>query len=225
MSAEEGDFYDRLADDYESHIRKLVPRYDEILGWTLDVVVAADPDSVVELGPGTGALSAAVLERLPRASLAAVEASASMASRVEERLSRFGSQARVLVGDARAFEPDTPVDVVVSNLVLHNLEPESRELLLGRVRSWLRRGGIFVWGEFLRFEDATLGDRVRSYRQRLSAEKSCPPELARWNYRKEMEEDFPPTAREIFEAGRRAGFRATDLVWAHDAFGLFRLLR
>jgi phospholipid N-methyltransferase len=225
MSEVDGAFYDQLANDYESHIRKLVPRYDEMLRWTLEAILAAEPDSVVELGPGTGVLSAALLDRLPAASLTAVEASPSMAARVEERLRRYGTRASVVLRDARGYEPERPADVVVSTLVLHNLEPQDRDALLESVRSWLRGGGIFVWGEFLRFEDATLGDRVRSYRQRFSAEEGCPADLARWNYRKEVVADFPPTACEVFEAGRRAGFRATDLMWAHDAFGLFRLLR
>ncbi|MEJ2203390.1 MAG: class I SAM-dependent methyltransferase [Gemmatimonadota bacterium] len=225
MSDPEDGFYDRLAADYEALIRTLVPRYDDLLYWTLDVVLAADPDSVIELGPGVGGLSATLLDRLPEVSLTAVEASAGMALRVEERLRRHGARARVIHGDARSHEPEAPVDVVVSTLVLHNLGPGDRQALLPHIRSWLSADGIFVWGEFLRFEDAAVETRVRSYRERFSAERGCPAEVSRQNYAKETKHDFPPTAREVFEAARQAGFGSTDLVWAHDAFGLFRLCR
>jgi len=222
MSDPEHAFYDRMAADYESLIRTLVPRYDDLLRWTLDVIQAGEPDAVVELGPGVGGLSAMLLERLPGASLTAVEASAGMAVRLEERLGKHGDRARVIRGDARFYEPEAPVDAVVSTLVLHNLPPRDRQPLLGRVRSWLKPGGMFVWGEFLRFEDAGLEELIRSYRRRFSEENGCPSDVARWNYAKEAQDDFPPNAREVLESGRQAGFSAMDLVWAHDAFGLFR---
>ncbi|MGD8318847.1 MAG: methyltransferase domain-containing protein [Gemmatimonadota bacterium] len=218
-------FYKRLAEDYDTLIRQLVPRYDELVEVVTTELERAGPRSVVDVGCGVGSLAEAVLLRLPEARLTAVDASPAMVGRARDRLRRFGPRARVVQADARRFQPAGPVDAVCSTLVLHNLPPDERDDAVRAIASWLPRDGVFVWGEFLRFDDPERQAQVVDYRTRFSLASGCPRELIAWNYRKEAEDDHPPTSPEILASGRAAGFDDVARIWAHDAFGVFRMRR
>lgn len=219
-------FYARLAGAYERTIRQLVPRYDEMLAEVRAVLIPAAPSRVVDVGCGPGGVARSVLEALSaRSSLVALDTSHAMVERAREALAPFGGRARVACVDARSFDPGGPVDAVYSNLVLHNLTSAERAAVVEAIASWLPSGGLFVWGEFLRFEDPDQQAAVVAYRRRFSLDAGCPPDVMERNYAKEAEDDFPPTAEEVLRAGRAAGFHAVDLVWAHDAFAVFRLVR
>jgi ubiquinone/menaquinone biosynthesis C-methylase UbiE len=219
-------FYARLASDYERTIRQLVPRYEEMQATVRAVLIPAAPARVVDVGCGPGGVAREVLEAMPdHCSLVALDASPAMVERAKAALATFGPRARVACADARSFDPDGPVDAVYSTLVLHNLPPGDRAAVVGAVASWLPVGGPFVWAEFLRFEDPAQQAAVVAYRRRFSLDAGCPPDVMERNYAKEAEDDFPPTAAEVLRVGREAGFGAVDLVWAHDAFAVFRLVR
>ena len=171
-------------------------------------------------------MARSLLEALPDpCSLTALDTSSAMVERAAAALAPFGARARVVLGDVRDFDPGGPVDAVYSTLVLHNLPPGDRARAVETIASWLPRGGLFVWGEFLRFEDPAHQAAVVAYRRRFSLDAGCPPEVVGRNYAKEAEEDFPPTAGEVLRVAAAAGFEAGDVLWAHDAFAVFRLVR
>jgi len=75
------------------------------------------PRSVVDLGCGTGALTAALAERWPGAAVTGVDASREMLAAAAEHVAP--GRVRFVAGDVRDWAPAGPVDVVVSNAVLH----------------------------------------------------------------------------------------------------------
>jgi trans-aconitate 2-methyltransferase len=80
-------------------------------------VDAADPRTVVDLGCGEGALTASLATRWPRARVTGVDSSPEMLAAAAAHAvdGRVGFER----GDVRDWRPDGPVDVVVSNAVLH----------------------------------------------------------------------------------------------------------
>lgn len=223
MSKASRAFFDRLSREYESFIRQLVPRYEELSETVQSLVRAEGPTSVLEIGAGTGAAAVSLLRSLPSARLTAVEDSPEMKARAAAALVDFADRARVVHSDIKAFAPDEVVDAVYASLVLHNVQPAERQALLQRIASWLRPGGLFVWAEFLRFEDPVVSAAVEAARQEFARGEGCPEDVVAWNFKKESEDDFPPSVAEVLEAARSAGFASADLVWAHDAFGVFSL--
>jgi SAM-dependent methyltransferase len=77
---------------------------------------------VLELGSGSGAMAAAILEQSPSARLTATDYDPRMVETLERRLARFGGRASVLRADAAAlpFESAT-FDAVVAFLMLHHV--------------------------------------------------------------------------------------------------------
>jgi len=99
------------------------------------------PRSVVDLGCGTGALTASLLERWPEATVTGVDNSAAMIERAAS-LSRPGRLEFVL-DDLAQWEPPGPVDLIVSNAALHWV-PDHRRLL-PRLAARLATPGVLAF--------------------------------------------------------------------------------
>jgi trans-aconitate 2-methyltransferase len=79
-------------------------------------VTAVRPRYVVDLGCGTGELTATLADRWPEAELVGVDNSPQMLDRARPLA---GPRLRFELADVRQWQPDRPVDVLVSNAVLH----------------------------------------------------------------------------------------------------------
>ena len=96
--------------------------------------------SVLDLGCGPGTLTARLAERWPGARVVGVDSSEAMLA--EARGRAVPGRLELRHGDVRSFEPDGPVDVVVTNATLHWV-PGHLELL-GRFASFLAPGGVLA---------------------------------------------------------------------------------
>lgn len=110
----------------------------------------SDPDSfVLELGPGTGAVTEALLERgLREEKLVAIERNPKMARLLRDKFPR----AQIIVGDAWKMddllrsrrEPVENVGAVFSSLPLLNFPPEKAESLAQKIHALLEPQGNWV---------------------------------------------------------------------------------
>lgn len=77
---------------------------------------------ILELGSGSGAMAAELLERYPAIRLTATDVDPAMRSAAVRRLERFGDRARVLEADAtRLSFDDASFDGVISFIMLHHV--------------------------------------------------------------------------------------------------------
>ena len=107
----------------------------------------SDPESfVLELGPGTGAVTEMLLKRgLREDRLVAIEHNPKMARMLREKFPR----AHIITGDAWQLddllrglrEPVLSVGAVISSLPLLNFSPEQAESLAQKIRTVLRAAG------------------------------------------------------------------------------------
>jgi len=110
----------------------------------------SDPDSyVLELGPGTGAVTEALLERgLREDRLVAIEKNSKLAHLLRKRF----PSAHIITGDAwhlddllrEWHEPIERVGAVISSLPLLNFPPAEAESLAKKIRAILEQGGKWV---------------------------------------------------------------------------------
>jgi len=96
-------------------------------------------ETVLDAGCGSGRVTQALIERLPRGQAIAVDASASMVQAARERL---GEQADVRVVDLLELELKAPVDAVLSTATFHWIADHER--LFARLHAALRPGGQLV---------------------------------------------------------------------------------
>lgn len=122
---------------YDPGIEAIVPRYDELH----DAILNAPPQErtdeihVLELGAGTGELTAKLLTRFSESSVLAVDHSEKMLAEAERKLETFGDRAEIEQG---AFPDDYPAtsgefDLVISSLAVHHLSAEAKRTLFDAV--------------------------------------------------------------------------------------------
>lgn len=122
------------------HARRL---YQYVVGEVTCAVAGMSAPRVLDLGCGTGALAARLLDAIPGCSLTGVDLSPRM---VEVARARLTGRAEVLLGDAERLPfHDDAFDVVVCNDSFHHYpDPERATFQAWRV---LAAGGALVLGD------------------------------------------------------------------------------
>jgi trans-aconitate 2-methyltransferase len=123
----DGRSYDRISGPMEALGREVLARL-ELRGDEL----------VLDIGCGSGRITEALIERLPRGRVIALDASQSMVAAARRRLPR----ADVRVMDALELELQEPVDAILSTATFHWIADHER--LFRRLRAALRAGGRLV---------------------------------------------------------------------------------
>jgi trans-aconitate 2-methyltransferase len=96
--------------------------------------------SVVDLGCGTGALTAQLARRWPTAHVIGVDSSAEMLAAADPQAVAAGVQ--FVQADLRDWRPDVPVDLLVTHATLQWI-PDHLDLL-PRLAGWLTPGGVLA---------------------------------------------------------------------------------
>jgi trans-aconitate 2-methyltransferase len=138
-------------------------------------VGASDPGSVVDLGCGDGSATAVLSRRWPGARVTGVDSSPAMLVAAAEHA--VPGRLTFTAGDVRDWRPDGPVDVLITNAVLHWVPGHDR--LLTRWAGELSPGGwlaVQVPGNQRAPTHALLADLCRSptWADRLAAVAPAP---------------------------------------------------
>jgi L-threonylcarbamoyladenylate synthase len=137
---------------YGSEIRADIPAYEDL---QRELVEASGEGArrILELGTGTGATAALLLERHPEATLLGVDSSRAMLDAAREQLP--GGRAELRVGRIEEELPSGPFDLVASALCVHHLDGAEKAELFRRVRGVLAPGGRFVLADLVVPPDPT----------------------------------------------------------------------
>jgi trans-aconitate 2-methyltransferase len=111
-------------------------------GWGAEIVDRLElrgDETVVDLGCGTGRLTAQLLARLPAGHVIGVDGSAAM---IEQARALLPERTTFVQSDLLAFEVDEPVDAAVSSATFHWIA--DHDALFARVRAALKPGAPFV---------------------------------------------------------------------------------
>lgn len=122
---------------------------------------ATAPATVVDLGCGPGNLTRLLADRWPDALVAGLDSSPAMIQRAR---AEHGSRVQFALGDVRAWTPEQPVDVLVSNATLQWV-PGHLDLLGSLVAS-VRPGGWFAFQV-----PGNLSEPTHTLREELAAEE------------------------------------------------------
>ncbi|HLP25155.1 MAG TPA: class I SAM-dependent methyltransferase [Acidobacteriota bacterium] len=140
---------------YDGARRRLVPCFDAFYGTVVELVARTAParhPRVLDLGAGTGLLSAQLLARVAPASLTLLDGAAGMLEQARRRLATHS--ATLIEGDFTQPLPAGPFDGVVSALAIHHLDDTEKRALFARIHGALAPGGLFVNAEQIAGVDA-----------------------------------------------------------------------
>jgi phospholipid N-methyltransferase len=129
---------------------------------------------VLEVGPGTGAVTQEIVRRLgPGDHLALVEVNAQFVAHLRRRLATeplfqsAADQVRLWHESIEQFVPSDPFDVVISGLPLNNFAVDEVERLLGAMRRVMRPGASLSFFEYVAIRRAKALVAPRTDRLRL----------------------------------------------------------
>lgn len=136
--------FNRFAQDYDSQREYVIPEMRQYYGAAVWAMETKEPEpAILDVGAGTGLLSALLLEKIPDARLTLMDISENMLDMARKRFSgRAGTE--YVVCDYSCSELGGPYDIVCSALSIHHLETEDKRKLFSRIYAALRPGGMFV---------------------------------------------------------------------------------
>jgi tRNA (cmo5U34)-methyltransferase len=202
------------ADGYDVQIRRFIPHYDDLIHTGVELLGALAPADahVVDLGAGTGALAAAVLDGLPRVRVTVIDVDPEMLGEARRRLEPHGE--RVTFLEASFLDPLPRADAIVASLSLHHVHDRARKTeLYAAIHDALVPGGVFLNLDAAVAEDPRLNALVFDRWAAHMSEQGIPDDEARGHFAAWSDEDryFPLQAE--LAALREAGFAEVDCLW------------
>jgi len=212
------------ASDYDAEIRRYIPGYEAMIETIVAIVGALDAPYVVDLGAGTGALGAAILDRVPRARVQFLDIDPAMLEVAGTRVARHGGRAELRRGSFDDAVP--PCDAVVASLALHHVpELERKRALYTRIHAALRPGGALLVADVTVHEAGAAHDHIYDVWAAAMGQHGIPRPDAEALFAKWAGEDrYYPLAVELAQL-RAAGFSDPECFWKHGpatVFGGFR---
>jgi tRNA (cmo5U34)-methyltransferase len=199
---------------YDVQIRRFIPHYDDMIGTGVELLGVLTPSDghVLDLGGGTGALSAAVLDGLPGVRVTVLDIDRDMLDEARRRLARYGDRVAFQAGSF--FDPLPTADAVVASLALHHVRDlATKTTLYGAIHDTLVPGGVLLNLDSAITEDGRLNAVLFQRWADRMADHGITEAQARAHFAAWADEDryFPLSAE--LNALREAGFAEVECFW------------
>ena len=210
------------ADDYDRTIRTFIPNYELMLATIVHWLAGRVPAGglVVDLGAGTGALSAAILDGLPGVRVQLVDVDPNM---LEVGGARCAAHAdRVELRHARFEDPLPRCHAVVATLALHHVPThDAKRALYRSIHAALEPDGLVVVGDVLTYADGPerrgmmLDWYLHMARNGIDAAQAD-AHFAQW-----ADEDVYMTLPDELSLLADAGFPRPEIFWRDGLLGVY----
>ena len=214
--------FDATAEDYDRGRRQLVPPFDGFYGTAVEAIPYKREDAirVLDLGAGTGLLSAFVARAFPCARITLVDASPGMLGLARRRFADEPERFEFRVVDYARESLPGEYEAVVSALSIHHLDGTEKRELFRKVCVGLCAGGVFVnadqvLGSTPEIEALYRETWLRQVRESGVGEVDLAAALVR------MREDKPSTLEEQKAWLEEAGFRQVDCPYKNHGFAVY----
>jgi tRNA (cmo5U34)-methyltransferase len=155
--------FDAVATEYDAQREHVIPDMRNYYGaavWAAESPLPAP--AILDVGAGTGLLSALLLKKYPKGTITLLDISEKMLAVAQER---FSGKSNVLfrTGDYAQADLGGPYDLVCSALSIHHLEPGDKRRLFGKIYRALSPGGLFVNADQAEGETPYFSERYLAY--------------------------------------------------------------
>ena len=212
------EYFGELAPEYSSFAQRAMPRREEMLR-ELVRCLPDGPRDVLELGCGTGTLTALLADRYPEANISAVDASEEMIRIAREHLPDGRVSFKIALFEDLDLAKGS-FDLIASNMSLHHIA--EKEPFYKRLRRALRPGGCLVFGD----EATTAIPRIEELNWNSWLDFAhLPGHLSEEEIAGIMEHlnefDHYETLPNQIDLLRAAGFDPVDCVWRYRIYGVY----
>ena len=140
------ELFDAAAQDYDRTRPQYIPCFEEFYGAAIGLIAQGPQDRfrVLDLGAGTGLLSALIATAFPRATLTLADVSDEMLVQAKARFAKMGKRITVLAVDYVRAPLTGQYDVIASALSLHHTPQDKLPGVFQKIAGALRAGGLFI---------------------------------------------------------------------------------
>lgn len=213
--------FDEAAQAYDGQRRQLIPCFDDFYG-TAALLVRTDRSSpsILDLGAGTGLLTAWIAARVPKARFTLMDFSESMLRQAQARFAGMEERMRYVQCDYAAAPLGGKYDYIVSSLSIHHLTHEAKRELFRKIADALTDGGVFINADQVAgespFYDAYYRER---WEESVMATGLDPAAFEASKERRKL--DINAKLGDQLAWLREAGFAEADCVYRHYDFAVF----
>ncbi|MEG4391364.1 class I SAM-dependent methyltransferase [Microcoleus sp. BROC3] len=212
--------FEQRAFDYDGLIPRLIPRYREQHDLILQLIPLETNAKikVLDLGAGTGILSALILQAFPQANVVAFDIANNMLKTCQTNLSAFGKRLTLQQGNFAEDDFGNGYDLVVSGLAIHHLDSEGKQKLFHKLFDSLNPGGILLIRDIVTGATPRLTQQYEQlWRQYMRANGE---DDAAW-FQNYLKEDIPSSVEDQTKWLAEAGFADAGCHWRYLNFAIF----
>lgn len=212
--------FNRIAETYDADRRKFIPCFDAFYNETTELLAAGltPPKQVLDLGAGTGLLTAYWHEKFPAAAFTLVDLAADMLNVARQRFAACRNF-DYLCRDYLVSFPEASFDAVISALSIHHLTDPDKEVLFEKVYDHLPSGGIFVNYDQFCVQSRKVNRWIEaSWRSGLYDGRLTEVQLKAWEERSRL--DIECTVDQGKVMLRRAGFKDVECIFTNGKFSV-----
>jgi tRNA (cmo5U34)-methyltransferase len=214
--------FDLMADQYDELFVTHMHAYDMTHEMILTMLPFAPQHAcrILELGVGTGNLTARVLDRWPQSTVVGYDLSSEMLARARAKLALAGARVQLTLGDIGQVVFPGPFDAIISAIAVHHVPPPSKPLLFHRLYDALRPGGVLILGDAFQAATPTLSARYRDLSAATLVQQGVTetPVYTAYRQRNSQPSGGASTALQKYLLWmQQAGLVNVDCVWKHFA--------
>jgi tRNA (cmo5U34)-methyltransferase len=210
--------FDAGAMQYDMHRRKVIPCFDDFYKIAVEQIPfnPAESFSFLDLGTGTGLLTALIFNAFPRARANVLDVSEKMLAKARQRFTGNPDVAFFAMDYAETPLPGI-YDLVVSAMSIHHLSHAGKAHLMEKIYQALRPGGLFIHAELAKgATDATEKSYQQHWTEHLEQTGLSADQLAVIAER--MSCDRPATLDDQLMWLEQAGFTDVDCFYKYYNF-------
>lgn len=213
--------FDRAAKTYDAVRRQLIPCFDDFYGTVARVMPFGRDDvfDVLDLGAGTGLLTAVLREQFPKARYELIDISDEMLARARDRF-EGERDVRIAVSDYSVEPLPGSFDAIISALSIHHLDDPGKAALFRRIFDALKPGGIFVNAEEVLAPTAALDQFYWDEWERQARAAGAPDEEFA-GVEERAKYDKPAKLDDQLAWLGEAGFADVDCYYKYLAFAVY----
>lgn len=213
--------FNATASRYDAQRKWIIPEMDEYYSAAVRAAECPNPrPAILDIGAGTGLLSALMIRKFADATLTLVDLSESMLSIAQERFSGR-NDVRYIGGDYSSVDFAGRYDLICSALSIHHLEHEEKHRLYKKIFDALHPGGMFVNADQVLGETPVINRRYMAYWDDFLV--SCPlspDDKKQMLYRRDTFDKNEKLSVQLAWL-KECGFSEIDVVYKNRLFVVF----
>jgi len=212
--------FEQRAFDYDGLIPRLIPHYREQHNLILQLIPFETNANikVLDLGAGTGILSALILQAFPQAKVLAFDMAENMLKVCQTNLSAFGKRLTLQQGNFAEDDFGSGYDLVVSGLAIHHLDSAGKQQLFHKLFQSMNPEGILLIRDIVTGATPKLTEQYEKlWRQYM---KASGEDDAAW-FQNYLKEDIPSSVEEQTKWLAESGFADAACHWRYLNFAIF----